>query len=76
MNCFQGNHFQGKCFQGKLFQGKLSQGKLFPGQSFQGQFFQGKRGMRLPFPCAGVDKYGPVSYPGPPRGLDEVAVRL
>ena len=32
--------------------------------------------MRLPFSCASVDEYGPVSYPGPPRGPDEVASRL
>ena len=32
--------------------------------------------MCLPFSSAGVDEYGPIIYPGPPRGPDEVATRL
>ena len=35
-----------------------------------------KRGMRLPFSCAGVENNVPVSYPRPPRGPDKVAARL
>ena len=56
----------------KLFQENFSREATL----FQGSIFQGNGGMRLPFACAGVDEYGPVSNPGPPRGPDEVAFRL
>ena len=75
-----------KLFQGetKHFPGRVT--ILFHGEwqnlsrewtkLFLGLIFQGNRGMLLLFSCAGVDEYGPVRYPGPPRGPDEVATRL
>ena len=40
------------------------------------KFSMEKRGMCLPFSCAGVENDVPVSYPRAPRGPDKVAARL